>query len=62
MLQHLDLALSCAYTKLARRDLPKCPICEERIDPAYWQAHYEYELGRLDQVNSGIYQDPLDNR
>ncbi|CAO3649947.1 unnamed protein product [Mucor hiemalis] len=42
----------------ARRDLPKCPICEYRIEPQYWQEHYQYELGRLSETTSEAYSDP----
>lgn len=42
----------------ARRDLPKCPICEYRIEPQYWQDHYQYELGRLSETTSEAYTDP----
>ncbi|KAI9275033.1 hypothetical protein EDC94DRAFT_591855 [Helicostylum pulchrum] len=43
----------------ARRDLPKCPVCEYRIEPMYWQEHYQYELGRLSEPTSEAYTDPL---
>ncbi|KAG0745845.1 hypothetical protein G6F57_007022 [Rhizopus arrhizus] len=41
--------------KKARRDSPKCPVCEYRIEPEYWQEHYQYELGRLADSSSEIY-------
>ncbi|KAF7723318.1 hypothetical protein EC973_002115 [Apophysomyces ossiformis] len=46
--------------KRARRDLPKCPICERRIDPADWPYHYQQELSRLNEIGSDAYHDPLD--
>ncbi|KAI7902203.1 uncharacterized protein BX663DRAFT_512083 [Cokeromyces recurvatus] len=46
-------------SKRARRDLPKCPICEYRIEPEYWAEHYQYELNRLSEPTSEAYLDPL---
>ncbi|KAG1168804.1 hypothetical protein G6F70_008893 [Rhizopus microsporus] len=43
--------------KKARRDSPKCPVCEHRIEPAYWNEHYQYELSRLAEPNSEVYSD-----
>ncbi|RCH96966.1 hypothetical protein CU098_004735 [Rhizopus stolonifer] len=45
-------------TASAKRDLPKCPICEYRIEPAYWADHYQYELGRLAEPTSEAYLNP----
>ncbi|KAI9299837.1 hypothetical protein BJ944DRAFT_253558 [Cunninghamella echinulata] len=45
----------------ANQDLPKCPICHYRIEPQYWQLHYQYELKRLNDLESDIYTNPLDN-
>ncbi|KAL0092414.1 hypothetical protein J3Q64DRAFT_1214970 [Phycomyces blakesleeanus] len=45
--------------KRAKRDQPKCPICEHRIDPAHWEIHFNYELERLGQLESDIYNNPL---
>ncbi|KAI8882084.1 hypothetical protein K501DRAFT_252054 [Backusella circina FSU 941] len=47
-------------SKRARRDFPKCPICEHRIEPIYWTEHYQYELTRLAELDSEAYTDPLD--
>jgi hypothetical protein len=47
---------------LARRDLPKCPICEYRIEPQYWAEHYQYELSRLSEPTSEAYSDPLNKK
>ncbi|KAI9498652.1 hypothetical protein BDB00DRAFT_798939 [Zychaea mexicana] len=46
--------------KRAKRDQPKCPICQVRIDPAQWDEHYKLELSRLEKVQSDAYEDPLD--
>ncbi|KAI8968385.1 hypothetical protein BDF20DRAFT_896061 [Mycotypha africana] len=46
-------------SKKARRDLPKCSICEYRIEPQYWAEHYQYELSRLAETTSEVYTDPL---
>ncbi|CEP09025.1 hypothetical protein [Parasitella parasitica] len=43
----------------AHRDLPKCPICEYRIEPAYWTEHYQYELNRLSEPTSEVYSNPM---
>ncbi|KAI9258978.1 hypothetical protein BDA99DRAFT_514669 [Phascolomyces articulosus] len=45
--------------KRAKRDQPKCPICQLRIDPKQWEQHYQLELRRLDQVQSDVYEDPI---
>ncbi|KAI8337311.1 hypothetical protein BD560DRAFT_413265 [Blakeslea trispora] len=45
--------------KKAKRDSPKCPICEYRIEPAYWADHYQYELSRLAEPTSEAYASPL---
>ncbi|KAI8636761.1 hypothetical protein BD408DRAFT_425614 [Parasitella parasitica] len=37
---------------------PKCPVCEYRIDPAYWTEHYQYELNRLAEPSSEAYSNP----
>lgn len=47
---------------IARRDLPKCPICEYRIEPQYWADHYQYELGRLSEPTSEAYSDPMNKK
>ncbi|SAM03293.1 hypothetical protein [Absidia glauca] len=38
--------------------LPKCPFCLQRIEPQHWELHYDYELGRLNQLESELYTDP----
>ncbi|CAO0802995.1 unnamed protein product [Mucor circinelloides] len=43
----------------AHRDLPKCPVCEYRIDPKYWAEHYQYELNRLSEPSSEAYANPM---
>ncbi|KAL0138301.1 hypothetical protein V8B55DRAFT_1536870 [Mucor lusitanicus] len=43
----------------AHRDLPKCPVCEYRIDPKYWAEHYQYELNRLSEPSSEAYANPV---
>ncbi|CAO3641535.1 unnamed protein product [Mucor fragilis] len=43
----------------AHRDLPKCPVCEYRIDPKYWAEHYQYELTRLSEPSSEAYANPI---
>ncbi|ORZ16298.1 hypothetical protein BCR42DRAFT_414756 [Absidia repens] len=42
------------------RNLPKCSLCQQRIEPRYWQLHYEYELGRLNEIDSDVYTNPSD--
>ncbi|KAI8379572.1 uncharacterized protein BYT42DRAFT_331638 [Radiomyces spectabilis] len=46
--------------KRAKRDLPKCPVCQQRIDIDHWAAHYQYELSRLNEPTSEVFSDPLD--
>ena len=48
--------------KLAKRDQPKCPICQQRVDFTQWEQHYQLELRRLAQVQSDIYEDPANRR
>lgn len=47
---------------IARRDLPKCPICEYRIEPMYWAEHYQYELNRLSETSSEAYSNPMNKK
>ncbi|KAI7857618.1 hypothetical protein BDC45DRAFT_500247 [Circinella umbellata] len=44
--------------KRAKRDQPKCPICQQRVDITKWEQHYQLELRRLEQLQSDIYEDP----
>ncbi|OBZ87562.1 hypothetical protein A0J61_04393 [Choanephora cucurbitarum] len=47
--------LEADNNKRTKRDLPQCPICEYRIEPAYWADHYQYELNRLAEPTSEAY-------
>lgn len=59
---HNRVEINGIHSFIARRDLPKCPICEYRIEPQYWQEHYQYELGRLSETTSEAYTDPSNKK